>query len=278
MTASQLRRLLLIPAVSVLLICTLLLLNVTASNPTGRRYSSASPDEIAAELNLSNAGEAAEIALARDLGVPRNDSTDGERVCICNIEHESEDTPPNRCNSCAVYHVDASITIPDFITDDFIADAKDYRSINSRLLSTDAQLRNFLLASERLNRPLYIFMPHAPDGRLGVTDNARDLIAATGGGVIPYFTYEGYVDPVDRAASIGVVLALLVIGGVLVWTLTRTDESGGNQPMDSDADAIDKAADSTEKTEAFMDRIDRLSRRDIDEDDARHDDIDNTRD
>ncbi len=270
MTNTQKRRILLVPAVMVLVICGLLLMNFTAPHPTGRRYSSADPVQVAAELNIIQPGMAAEEVLSWDLGVPRNDSDEGERACICNESRQGE-TPPGRCHLCVAYHPDVSVAIPDFITDSYIADSKEYRSA---ILSTDEQIRNFLLAAELLERPLYIYMPHPDTGNIRVSDRTRELIAATGGGVIPYFVYAGYADPVDRFATIGLVLAVLVILAVVILEVrsrtSDTHHSGSDSP--DEADALDSAVDSTDATEAFMERIERLSRRDIDEDDARQDD------
>lgn len=265
----QKRRLLWIPALMTLILCGLLLLNVTAPNPTGRRYSSVNPAQVAADLNLPQPGRAAEEVLSWDLGIPRNDSSEGERACICNETREST-TPPGRCNLCVAYHPDVSLAIPDFITESYIADSKDYQSA---ILSTDDQIRNFLLASDVLNVPLYIYLPHPVDGNLRVSDRTRELIMATGGDVIPYFTHAGYADPVDRIATVGLVLAVLVILGLVFLEFRNSPsvDSGNRDPDAQDSDAIDNAVDSTEATEQFMGRIERLSRRDIDKDNARRD-------
>ena len=37
------------------------------------------------------------------------------------------------------------------------------------------------------------------------------------GGILPYFTVSGFVDPVDSAARAGLLLALLLIVVLLVW-------------------------------------------------------------
>jgi hypothetical protein len=263
-------RLLLIPAIMMLVICGVLLMNVTAPDPTGRRYSSADPVQVADDLNLPQPGRAAEEVLSWDLGIPRNDSNDGERACICNEAGEAI-TPPGRCNLCVVHHPDVSMAIPDFITDSYIADSKDYRSA---ILSTDEQIRSFLTASDVLNIPLYIYMPHPEDGNLRVSDSTRELIEATGGAVIPYFSYAGYIDPVDRLATIGLVLAVLLILGIVMLQLrnnrTDTHNTGDDEPGKNDS--VDNAVDMTDATEEFMKRVERLSRQELDKKETRSDD------
>lgn len=207
------RRAALLLALVMLIVCSVLLLNVTAPNPTGRRYSSAVVPTTGGGQFI---GTTAEMILARDLGAPRNE--DGtQRRCLC-----AGTTPPSdsRCLSCEITNVPLLSTgnyrIPDFITPDFIAESKSRRDWLYEYTDQAEQITDYAAAALMSGRPLWVYV--RVDTRLSPEFIA--LAEATGGGVVRYFAVEGWIDPVDRTARLGgavavVVIALTIIAGVL---------------------------------------------------------------
>lgn len=187
-------------------------------NPTGRRYSSQVPAEVARELgyppeNVQALGLIAERVLQADLDVPNNNSP-GEMTCLCGAEYSS--TVPNSCNTCALNLPDHNgYFVPDFITTDFIADSK---YVNK--LQPSTQMKAFVAAAETLDRPLWIFV------RIGdATDINPVLLAqieATGGGVVPYFRMlNPYYDPLETGGFIVAVVAIVLLAGLGFFEVRR---------------------------------------------------------
>jgi len=260
----KLRRITLLVMGLLAVLSTTLLLNFTAPNPTGRRYSSANPVDLAKTIDTSD-WRAAEMILERDLGAPFNDTAQ-TRTCLCNQQNHK--TPPNRCNTCALPPVELSqsFALPDFITDEYLADSKYVQRFSS-----DSQIEDFLAYAELANYEVWIFV--RVDSDFSVQTAQR--IAATGGRIVPYFVTAGYVDPIDRAASNVLIISLVVIAVLLgleaVLYIRRQHESGEPPAQEEDLpDEVEQAKRSTETTEAYMKRIERLSRREIDEEDSRH--------
>lgn len=196
------------------IVSALILANFTAPNPTGRRYASAAPLRVGSSQDI---GSDAENILSGDLGVPRNGLT-GERKCICNIG-----ATPNRqtCNVCvaqiAVNTSSAYFRIPDFVTDQFMAESKNTDGLlytgSSREVS---QIQDYVTASLLMRVPLYVYTRvETPTDPRFVT-----LVESTGGAVVPYFQYAGYVDPADATAWKMVALATFC-GTASLWSLTR---------------------------------------------------------
>jgi hypothetical protein len=75
-----LRRALFFAATCVLLVNLVILLDITAPNPTHRRHSSR-PPLTSGQATANDIGRDAEDILARDLGLPRNDDP-GQRRCV----------------------------------------------------------------------------------------------------------------------------------------------------------------------------------------------------
>ncbi|MDQ7026582.1 MAG: hypothetical protein Q9P01_06465 [Anaerolineae bacterium] len=239
-----------------------LLLNFTAPNPTGRRYSSVIPSQQAVITGKQDWREA-EIVLEHDLGIPFNDSAD-TRQCICNVGSENG-TPPGRCNVCLVppVRISQNYTLPDFVTKDLIIDSKYVATF-----SIDAQIEDFITAAQETNREVWIFVRI----NTNFSPATQSRIQATGGDIIPYFVVDSYSDPLDQLGKF-----LLIVGGtgialILGWEAWRWlyNPSPDDPHEDVDAldtidtiDTVDDATDTVDETEAFMRRVERLSRKEI---------------
>ncbi|MBA3868034.1 MAG: hypothetical protein H0X30_02670 [Anaerolineae bacterium] len=195
----RLRRVVLSVAVLVLIISIILLMNITASNPTRRRYSSEMPITMG-KPNLI--GDDGERILSNDLRLPNNNSN-GQKQCICGSSSSN-----GGCKVCIAQIPGTSNRIPDFVTDGFIADSKNEQGLLYIGNKHDTeQIRDFVVASLLTNRRLYIYV------RMNTVISSEfiQLVESTGGAVVPYFTVPAYLDPVDdtsrkSAAASGVVL------------------------------------------------------------------------
>lgn len=246
-------------ALLVATICVILLLNVTAPNPTGRRYSSADPQHVAAVLGVHD-WRAAELILEADLGVPFNDDA-ATRTCLCQTDTT---IPPGRCNACALPSVaiSQSYTLPDFLTERMVADSKYVQTF-----SLDTQINDFLLYAQVSGREIWIYTRTDTI----ISASVLESIRATGGDVVPYFVVEGFYDPIESGAGLFLIISLIVFG--VLATLQFVAYLNRDTPdAPSAEDTIDKAQDKVDETEAFMERVERLSRREIDEEDSRHED------
>jgi hypothetical protein len=185
------------------------LLNFTAPNPTGRRYSS-SPPLITGQANAYQIGSDAERILARDLGITRNEDSPLPE-CICPT---GSPITPASCSVCRAYvPMTASYRVPDFITDDYIAESKNVQGLLYETGTRDTeQIRDFTTAARALDIPLWVFIRVNTE----VDAEFQQLVESTGGGVIRYFTLQGYADPSDTLAQTGVVVSGL---GLLLGAL-----------------------------------------------------------
>lgn len=195
-----------------LIIAAVILANVTAPNPTGRRYASGAALRSGTSQEIGND---AENILSADLGVRRN-SLAGERKCVCDV---GTNPSRNSCNVCIAQIAvnTSSFRIPDFVTDKFIAEAKNTDGLpyigSNREVS---QIQDYVTAALLLRVPLYVYTRvETPTDPRFVT-----LVESTGGAVVPYFQYEGYVDPSDAAAWQMIAVATLC-GSASLWVLTR---------------------------------------------------------
>jgi hypothetical protein len=167
----------------------LVLLNWPAPGPTGRFYTFVPRSD----------GTAAEQRLAGDLGVRFNDSgrDSAEGLCVC----KSETAPPSRCRDCFVtLDTVSSNRIPDFVTSDYIAEAKNQSQL---LAGRDDlnQIRDFAAAAQATERRLWLYVRVDTEVDPAYTEAVR----ATGGDVVYYFADEGYVHPIDRTVQ-GILL------------------------------------------------------------------------
>lgn len=203
-----LRRLLLILALTIGVVCVVLLLNITAPNPTGRRYSS----EIPLTTGEGSAGEIGgdgERILALDLRLPNNNLPD-QRQCVCGLSG----VVPGGCNLCIGHSPQiTNYRIPDFVGPGFIAEAKNVRQL---LVTHDRdfrQISEIATAARAANMPFWVYV--RVDTLVDPAYTA--LFDGVQGGIVYYFAVPGYVDGVDSAAQIGLVVALLVITALLAW-------------------------------------------------------------
>ncbi len=199
-----------------LLIITCLLLLVStyaehlgADNPTGRRYAS---EHTLRTGNTFTIGDNAEQVLAKDLRL-RNNNDVG--ACICRVA--SAYISDANCNACfiVVESLLSNTRRPDFVSARYIADSK-----NQARVSDLEQIRDFATAAAALNVPLYIYT------RVDsiVSSSIHETVTRTGGRVVPYFTYPGYMDSIDVmmwvVRGIGSVILILIA----IWVIR------GNSP------------------------------------------------
>ncbi len=144
------RRLALVIALIVAVVCVVLLLNFTAPNPTGRRYSSTSPLTSGSAQAI---GLSAEQILSQDLRTPRNDDPD-QRQCFCNNSNRT----PSECNVCVTS--DPSISTyrrPDFVSANFIAESKNRQNLLYTYNDQVDQITDYVTEARLLHRPLWLY-------------------------------------------------------------------------------------------------------------------------
>jgi hypothetical protein len=267
-----LRRCLLLISFGALIFSSVLLLNFTAPNPTGRRYSS----EIPPENIRGRDGGNAEIILSIDLGVHQNTITP-PRQCICNSSF-SNSLPRSNCDVCTLNSEVERYHIPDFVTDAFIIEAKNYSPNSGDVYSQNGnQLDAYLIMAHQLNRPFWLFV--AVDSV--VRDELRLLAEATGGGVVYYFTVAGYVDPIDTAAKGGITVSstIFALSAIWeVWSLRRLrirlsppkqpTPRSASKPTPTPRDPLHKAASAVQNAEQFNSQSRETAWNELDQKDA----------
>ena len=249
--------------------CVILLLNFTAPNPTGRRYSSAIP-VTTGQGSAQTIGLSGESVLALDLKLPRNDQAD-QRQCICNSTY----TPPvNECRVCfARTEVVDNYRRPDFVGANFIAESKNSQNLLYTGREVD-QIRDYAAAAQSVRLPLWLYV------RVNtlVAPEFTELVRSTRGDVVYYFTVAGYADPVDLLASrllivVLISLALLILGRLIVDRLAFRQAApigdAPKPPAPSPTDPLTKSEDASEFARRAKDRAQRR----IDTEDSRKDDL-----
>lgn len=188
----RLTRALFLSHVVLAVLCAVLLLDITAPNPTGRRSSS----EVVVTRGDSNViGDSGESALATDLNLPNNNARE-QRQCICSRSYRR-----SGCNSCLVTIPTASqFRLPDFVGKDFLAESKNSLVVPDNYEQLH-QLQDYVYGALALKRPLWVYVRIDTQ----VTQELTLLVEATGGGIVHYFRTPGYVDPVETAALVGLV-------------------------------------------------------------------------
>lgn len=223
--------------------CGALLLNFTAPNPTGRRYSSRMPLSTG-QGTSEQIGLSGELVLADDLHLPRNDAPD-QLQCFCN---NSGSMDPRSCQVCLVsMQLTSPYRRPDFVAPNFIAEAKNAQNLyyESRDLP---EITDYAVAARTLNRPLWVFTRV----NTNLDPEFRRVVDTTGGGIVAYFTVPDYIDPVDQAAKVGLGLSLgaavvIVASGRKSRSLSFKRPATPRHPTDPLAQAID----SVKRTEQF---------------------------
>jgi hypothetical protein len=253
------RRLICLVALSVVLVCIVLLLNFTAPNPTGRRYSS---ETVSTRGSVQSIGLSGEEILSRDLRTPRNEAAD-QRQCVCN----NPNSPPSasECRVCVAY--DASISTfrrPDFIGANFIAESKNRQNLLYTHADQVDQITDYVTAARVMQRPLWLFVR---------VDTVLDpvfyqLAESTGGGVVRYFATPGYIDPVDQVAGKALPIAAILVIITGVWELGAQRVSAPRPPSNPVAEAKRKTDSAENFAKAAKDR----AQRKIDVEDSRQDD------
>lgn len=106
----------------------------------------------------------------------------------------------------------------------------------------------------------------------------------TGGDVVPYFRFEGYVDRVDRAAWILLAGSLGLIALNFLWGFVSTrparpapaphaPKAGRPPSAPRGNDPVSRAARSVDATVDFKEQAKEAARRELDKGDAREDDM-----
>jgi hypothetical protein len=227
------RRLLFLLALAGMILCGILLLNFTASNPTRRRYSSQTP-LTTGQGTGAEIGQDAERILSKDLGVPPNDRS-GQRQCIC-VRGAALNSD---CNSCLITLSGISgFRRPDFVSSSFIAESKNQQS----LLYTNRdfpQIQDYVQAAKALHRPLWVYIRVNTD----IDPAYRDLVESTGGGIVRYFTVPGYQDPTDREAQTGLVVCVTMFSGNLLIELRPRLRVSRRKPRRSAGQSVQDGED-----------------------------------
>lgn len=185
--AGLLRRIVIACSTALLLTAIILLLNFTAPNPTGRRYSSASPYITGTAYDI---GESAEIILSSDLGVPKN-----------GVNYDG--------------------VIPDFVTAFDLIESK-----NCQVLPCEnrGQFERLLTLSEAQGVPLWVFVrvdTYVPSSMIAQVE------ATGGGVVPYFTVpgYIDLVDQFSTYALAGGGIVLMLAGTLEIVTLRRQGAS-----------------------------------------------------
>lgn len=248
-----------------IIISIILLLNITAPNPTGRRYSSEMP-LTTGQGSGYEIGKSGENILSKDLGIPNNNSNDSKQ-CICGNDSTG-------CNVCLVRLPSLSnFRVPDFVGLGFLAESKNEAGLlySGREVS---QINDYVLAALLLKMKLWVYV------RVDtvVSPEFIRLVESTGGAVIPYFTVAGYVDPVDVMAR-GILffcVAVLAVTIIIGWIANRlksrpvfvTLPSPPKTPK-RPTDPVSRAVHKTGAAEDFVGRAKDKEKRRLDIEDAR---------
>ncbi len=248
-----LRRLLIVVGLVGMLLCLIMLANITAPNPTGRRYSST---PINLGLDAQGKGQQGEAILAAALHLPNNNAPD-QRKCFCNRQR-----PGGQCRICvAVEQLSSTYRRPDFFADRFVAEVKNVDGLLYDYTDQLGQIADYARGAKVLGVPLWLYVR---------TDSQLDpefysLVESTGGGVVHYLTVPGYVDPIDRATTYG-----LIIIGVIVVLMTAWELASRHVPVRNPAPKPNSRQPTLVDTaEDFIARAKNRAQRTIDTEDSR---------
>lgn len=221
-----------------LILAVITLLNITAPNPTGRRYSSGMPEFSGGTTTI---GTSAEVILSNDLGVPRNEETD-QRQCFCPT---GDNGRRGRCKVCVTQlaALIGAYRIPDFVTPNYIAESKNEGGLPYRGAREDVlQIYDYAAGARTLGIPLFVYTRVDTE----VTPEFRAIVESTGGGIIPYFTVPNWSDPLDELAKQGLIAGtVMLVTGIMILYWGRiiiTDEPAPqNTPIQSEEDFLRRA-------------------------------------
>lgn len=255
----KIRRFVLIVAILAAAVATTLLLNFTAPNPTGRRYSTETVD---LSQNSNGKGAQGEQILSNDLGTPLTNDHTNNAVCVCNVDFAPR--TPSQCSSCITYSEQvANYRIPDVTTDRYFAESKNTWHLSVTSNHDYPQLIEIAQVAREIGYPLWIYVRVD-----SVVDAAFiDLARHTGGDVIYYFAVPGYTDPVDQFA-----IALLVVSGTVIVVIglgelaaLRPHPTLPNDDSPDPEHSMKQVNRSVQDTEEFMERMNRLTHKNKDE-------------
>lgn len=236
-----------------------LLLNFTAPNPTGRRYSSEVPAMDGARQVIGSEGER---ILAKDLRLPNNNESD-QRQCFC----QTAARKPGECNVCLrVQSLTSAYRVPDFIGSTFIAESKNRENLLYQGREVD-QIADYVVAAKELSRPLWLYV------RVDtmVAPDFEQMVNSTGGGVVYYFRTDGYMDGVDAAAQTGLLASAGLLTGLTLTEVVFRRAKGRWAARRLPASTHRRAADKMRTAETFLDRARDKALSQIDEEDSRID-------
>lgn len=276
-TVRSTRRLLSVLRWGILIAFVLITVLVTPPvNPTGRVESSR---QVTTGGSPAQIGASGERALAQDLDVVNNNVA---RVCVCD---------QNRglvagCNACAVNLVlsgEVSYRVPDFITSEYIADAKNVARFPDP--GIQYQITDFIAAAHLMHVPLWIYVRRDTE----VDPTWRTRIEETGGGVIRYFrTSPIYAEPLSYLLILRSLLdlltplvGLLVLVTIMEWVPRSRRPSSANppyvtptRPAPGPAPHATRAEDRVGAAAALKERARQRVDRETARDDLRHDPTD----
>jgi hypothetical protein len=229
----------------VLIVSVILLLNFTANNPTGRRYSS---ETIDLTLSAQGKGQQAEEIVSRDLDVPRNEIS--RRACLCRTGQPDSQA----CNSCfANVRQLTQNRRPDFITSDYILEVKNHQGLLYSGRDWD-QIGDYAIAATELDIPLWIFVRTDTE----VDFQFYDIVELTGGRVVKYLAVPGHIDQVGQVAKVTAACSVIIL---LLLPLRRREAKPSPEPA--------KPKSATEDLEDFVRRVKDKKRSEIYKEDSR---------
>jgi hypothetical protein len=82
--------------------------------------------------------------------------------------------------------------------------------------------------SKSLNRPLWLFVSQ----RTETAEYIRQLVEDTGGQIVPYFSYPGFIDPVDEDAITLLFGGFVFLSLSLAWEYAVIKGRNANAPSD----------------------------------------------
>ena len=219
------RRIGLILSLIGLVLSIVVLLQVTVSNPTGRRYSS-SPVLMVGTSN--EIGASAEKVLAEDLGLPNNNDA-GRTACVCSA---SGSIVGSRCQTCLSHTagLQKAYRIPDFVGEDFIVESKNLAKlpVSQNSSSNFKQIEDMAKGAKQLGIPLWVYVRKDT----WVADDYYDVVESTGGGIVKYFVDADYHDLTDLFVRVGLVVCIpgLLIFGAWEFRTWRKPGGGSKAP------------------------------------------------
>lgn len=263
-----LRRSLILAALLTALVCAVLLLNFTAPNPTGRRYSSETPLRTG-DGTPNQLGTDGERVLANDLALPNNNASN-QGQCFCRIGNDAGHA--SKCRIClGQFEAVSRARVPDFVTTTLIVDSK-----NSRQVPFDSEeareIADYAMLAQLTRREFWLFV------RMDtiVSSEVAQIVQMTGGDVVYYFTTPGYVDPIDQTARFGFAGAGILFGFVgwlelrswrgQKWSKLLSLTPKPTAPPKYPNDPLNRAIRKTDSAADFGRRAIDRQRRDIDRD------------